>query len=397
VRSVVSVSFAHLIRFDVIALLRTAASKKRWRCALVLSQDVNRAMVTQPCLGKRQAVAVAVALSCVAILAFDRVAEPDAVPDFDHLWFAAKGLLQGRDPYLLIGPGREYNWPWLYYYPLTAPTSILPLAFLPLNVARAVFVAVPAGFLAFLLTRDGFGRLPFFASGAWVMAVKTAQWGPLVLCGLLVPWLGAFCSAKPNLGIGTLAGARSLGALFRMLAGSAGLVLLSLFVSPGWPSRWLDIIAQAPQPLSILTLWGGPLLLLTIVRWRRWEARMLLLFALVPQTSGAVGTLALLLVPRSLRALTILAILSYVPVFYAPQMDQTIEQWARREALATLYAVYLPVLFLVLRMPNKGPLPARLERIAQRLPRWLRGEPGPATDPVSMDDSPLTKSDERPN
>jgi hypothetical protein len=348
-------------------------------------------MVTRLQLGTRLAIAVAVALACVAILAFDSVAEPDAVPDFDHLWFAAKALLEGRDPYQLIGPGREFNWPWLYYYPLTAPTSILPLAFLPLTIARAIFVAVPAGLLAFLLTRDGFGRLPFFISGACLIAVKTAQWGPLVVCGLLAPWLGVFCAAKPNLGLGTLAGARSLGALVRMLVGAAGLVLISFVVSPGWPSRWLDIIAQAPQPLSIATLWGGPLLLLSVMRWRRWEARMLLLFALVPQTSGAVGTLPLLLVPRTFRGLTLLAILSYVPIFYAPQSSQTIEQWARRESLATLYAVYLPVLFIVLRLPNKGPLPARLERIAQRLPVWIRGEPGPAADPVTLDNTSVTR------
>ena len=353
---------------------------------MVLPDDRHTA---KPSLPTRFVVALAVAFVSVAILAFDSVAKPDAVPDFDHVWFAARAMLEGRDPYELIGPGREYNWPWLLYYPLTAPTSILPLALLPLTIARALYVAIPVGLLAFLLTRDGFGRLPLFISGAFLYSVKTAQWGPLVLCALMLPWFGFFCAAKPNLGIGTLAGARSLPALARMVAGAAALVILSLIMQPQWPSRWLDVIAQAPQPLSVLSIVGGPLLLLALLRWRRWEARMLLIFALVPQTSGAVGALPLLLVPRSFRAMTLLAILTYVPIFYAPQAGQTIEQWSYRETFATLFAVYLPVLWIVLKMPNQGPLPSKLESLAGRLPAWIRGNPGAATDPVSMDEQPL--------
>ena len=342
----------------------------------------------KPNLQTRVIVALAAALASVAILAVDSVAQPDAVPDFDHVWFAARAMLEGRDPYQLIGPGREYNWPWPLYYPLTAPTSILPLALLPLAVARALYVAVPVGLLAFLLTRDGFGRVPLFISGAFLYSVKTAQWGPLALCALIIPWFGFFLAAKPNLGSGTLAGARSLPALARMVAGAAALMVLSLILQPQWLRRWLEVIAQAPQPLPVLSLMGGPILLLALLRWRRWEARMLLIFALVPQTSGAVGTLPLLLVPRSFRAVTVLAILSYVPIFYAPQAGQTIEQWAYRETFASMVAIYLPVLWIVLRMPNHGPLPARLEALAGRLPTWIRGSSGPATDPVTMDEQP---------
>jgi len=348
--------------------------------------------VVAPTMRARLAVALGVALACITILVFDSIASPDAVPDFDHVWFAAKAILEGRDPYQLIGPGREYNYPWSLYYPLTAPTSILPLGFLPLVAARILFVAVPAGLLAYLLTRDGFSRLPLFASGAFLYSVKTAQWGPLAICGLLIPWLGVFCAAKPNLGLGILAGARSFGALTRMLLGVMGVVLLSFVLQPEWPKRWFEVITLAPQPLSVLTLAGGPLLLLALLRWRRWEARMLLLFALVPQTSGAVGALPLMLVPRSSRALTVLGILSYVPIFFAPQAGQTIEQWARRETLATLFAVYLPLLWLILRMPNQGPLPLKLEAVVARLPKWIRGEPGLSRDPVTMDGPPIAAS-----
>ena len=43
--------------------------------------------------------------------------------------------------------------------------------------------------------------------------------------------------------------------------------------------------------------------------------------------------------------------------------------------LSLTLGVYLPAAILVLRRPNRGPLPERLERLAQRLPRWLRGTP----------------------
>jgi hypothetical protein len=83
---------------------------------------------------------------------------------------------------------------------------------------------------------------------------------------------------------------------------------------------------------------------------------------------------------------TVLSILTYVPIFYAPQAGQTIEQWSYRETIATLFAVYLPVLWIVLRMPNHGPLPARIEALATRLPAWMRGRSAPAADPATMDD-----------
>ncbi len=339
----------------------------------------------------RAAAAAAIAVACGAMLAFDRWAAPDAVPDFDHVWFAARAMLEGRDPYALIGPGREYPWPWPLYYPLTAPASLLPLAPLPIEAARLLFVCAPAALLAFLLSRDGFARLALFASGAFLMAVKTAQWGPLILCGLLVPWIGLFIAAKPNLGLGALAGARSAGSVLRMVAGASAVLVVSIVLQPSWPARWLAVVAGAPQPLSIVTLTGGPLLLLSMLRWRRWDARLLLACALVPQTGSAVGTLPLLLVPRTFRSLLVMGILSYVPAFLAPRAGESMESWARRENLAALLAVYLPMLWLVLREPNRGPAPPWLERVVSRWPSWIRGEPGLAVDPVSLDDPPTAR------
>ena len=38
-----------------------------------------------------------------------------------------------------------------------------------------------------------------------------------------------------------------------------------------------------------------------------------------------------------------------------------------------LVAAIVPALIMVLRRPNEGELPARLERVSARLPMWIRG------------------------
>ena len=56
----------------------------------------------------------------------------------DQIWFAARALFAGQDPYVVIGPGRVFSFPWPFYYPLTAAVLGLPLALLPLTLARTV-------------------------------------------------------------------------------------------------------------------------------------------------------------------------------------------------------------------------------------------------------------------
>lgn len=353
-------------------------------------QDENGAgLKPGPSSRSRALAALAIGLACGLLVVYNEAAAPWAVPDFDQTWFAASALLEGRNPYALIGEGLEYHWPWPYYYPLMAPVSVLPLGWLPLEWARVVFVSAPAALLAFLLSRDGFHRLAFFASGAFLMNVKLIQWGPLMVCGLLIPWMGAFIAAKPNLGLGSIAGARSLGAGLQAFAGASALTLVAFALQPMWFQEWWGIVQSSPHFLSIVAVpFGGPLLLAALLRWRRWEARLLLALALIPQTPGVAGALPLLLIPRSFRTLLIVAILSYLPPILASERNETFAEWANREALMMLLAVFLPLLIVVLRLPNVGPVPAWIERRVSRWPEWLRGRSGPAADPVSILVSP---------
>src|SRR5690348_14747602 len=80
--------------------------------------------------------------------------------DFDQLWFAGRALLQHRDPYALIGPGREFRWPWPLVYPLSTVVAVLPLTALPVVAARIMFASLSVGVLTFALTQRGIGVLP---------------------------------------------------------------------------------------------------------------------------------------------------------------------------------------------------------------------------------------------
>src|SRR5215207_5028160 len=42
----------------------------------------------------------------------------DMPRDFDQLWFAARALLAGQNPYHLVGPGRSFPWEFPLFYPL---------------------------------------------------------------------------------------------------------------------------------------------------------------------------------------------------------------------------------------------------------------------------------------
>ena len=63
--------------------------------------------------------------------------------DLDQVWYAATALRHGLNPYDVIGPTATwFHWNWPLYYPMPAVLLALPLSFLPLAVARYVFVGV---------------------------------------------------------------------------------------------------------------------------------------------------------------------------------------------------------------------------------------------------------------
>src|SRR5262245_40297270 len=68
--------------------------------------------------------------------------------DFGQTWFAARAVLSGHDPYSLIGPGRAFEWPAPWFYPLPAALVAAPLAPLPEIRAMTLFAVISVGLFA---------------------------------------------------------------------------------------------------------------------------------------------------------------------------------------------------------------------------------------------------------
>ena len=142
----------------------------------------------RPTLGRRIILAFLLAAASSAILYASLEARPGSHTDFDISWFGARAMLEGRNPYALVGPGLEFEWPYRLLYPATALVIAIPFTVFSLHVAAVAFVAMSTFALAFGITREGWHRLPLFASAAFIDSVMTAQWSILMSAALFLPW-----------------------------------------------------------------------------------------------------------------------------------------------------------------------------------------------------------------
>lgn len=313
--------------------------------------------------------AALIAAFVAAYVVVHGLANPDFVSDFDQIWAGARALWEGKDPYLVVGPGREFGWRWPLYYPLPALVAVAPLGLLPVIAARAIFAGVSSGLLAWAITRDGWSRLPIFLSVSFMVTMELGQWSALYAASFFIPALGFFATAKPNFGVALGAAAYRVQSFFWLFVGAAVLLAISLVVQPGWFWSWLDNVRSAPhfKPYVLRPL--GFLLLLAALRWRRPEARWLVALALIPQAPSFYDQLLLSVVCLTSRESLIFAASTIVLFFYVgfntPQPDY--ESWGRLVGNGTLWICYFPALVMVLRRPNEGPLPAFLERAVIRL------------------------------
>ena len=336
---------------------------------------------TQRSANGRLAICLLIALGA-AFKAYWYAATGPIASDFDQLGFAGRALLEGRNPYEEICPGCAFEWGY-FYYPLTAVVAVLPLALLPQAVANAVFMAVSAGAFAWVLSRNGYGRVLVLLSVSMGYAVENVQWAPLYAASTGVPALAVFYAAKPSLALAFFAGWP------RWHAVVGGLVLLgiSLLWRPDWPADWLAALSHTtltpdggdgmPYLAPVQLLPTGPLVLLALLRWRRPEARLMAVLACIPQTLLMYESAALMLVPRTWRQAAVFVAGSWIAYAllrvgapYASRMA-----WYVRSGELMIWFLYLPCLAMLLRRPNEGGVPAWLERrlAHPRVPAWLRG------------------------
>jgi hypothetical protein len=130
---------------------------------------------------------------------------------------------------------------------------------------------------------------------------------------------------------------------------------LSFAVAGWWLPHWVAAIRSAGHFRPYVLHWGGPLLLLAALRWRRREARLLLAFAVVPQTTMIYETLPLLLIPRTRRECILLVTLANATAVIQLTVIRasSAAEYMWRHGDVALWLMYVPALIMVLRRPNE--------------------------------------------
>jgi hypothetical protein len=291
--------------------------------------------------------------------------------DFGLAWFSARAMFAGRDPYLLVGPGMEYFNPYHLYYPATAFVAAMPFAPLSEQAASIAFVALAAFLLVYGLTADGWHRLPLIASAAYMDSVLAAQWTIILTAAVFLPWLGLLAVAKPQTGLPVLAGATSRNAIVAGAIGALALLAVSLFLLPSWPSEWLAQIRSGNPLHAPLINPLGCLVALVLLRWRRPEAWLVFVTAMLPQTFMWYSALALLTVAATYREACALSLISTIGFLLGNlAIYKGISHLGTVAWMIYIAATFLPAVVVILRRPNEGAGPFWLSWIARH---WISG------------------------
>lgn len=321
--------------------------------------------------GRRWLVAIVIGIASAAMAVARYMKYPERAPDFLQVWYSARAMLRGLNPYDLVGPGLAYEWGWPLFYPATAMVAAMPVAYLPAMAAIALFIGGSTTLLAYGVTQNGWHRLWLFCSMPYVVALFVSQWSPVFTAALVLPPLAMLFAVKPNLGLALFLATHSTRVQCYAIAGGAILTVISLAFDPGWPADWLRSLGEGAQRPAITRL-GGPLILLALLRWRRPEARLIVALACVPQYAYWYEVVPLLMVPSTrveTLAFSLVTSLGWniEHMLASPPTEALINQQVG--ALMVFFA-YLPAVWIVMRRPNEGPrapLYQGLEQIALRI------------------------------
>jgi len=281
--------------------------------------------------------------------------------DFSWPWRGARALLDGADPYAVLGHTSPTVWPFNFplYHPATTLVVLAPFALLTPIAAGATFFGLSSALLAYAVTAESWRRLPLFVSPAFLYASLMVQFSPLLTAAAASGALAWLWIVKPNIGLAALAAQRTRRAAVAALGVGVLIGVVSLILMPGWPAVWLASVRDAPQYAAPLLTTGGPILLLAALRWRRPEARLLLAMACVPSSPIIYETLPLSLVPRSTREAWVVCALgwaTYATILLRGPYTSTVDL-TRASGPVLLWGLYVPCLILVLSRPN-APEPA---------------------------------------
>jgi hypothetical protein len=279
-----------------------------------------------------------------------RLDSPLGSLDIDAAWSAGRALLAHQNPYETIGPTGVYHYAWVFVYPLTLGAVALPLALLPLEIARAAFLILAAGVFGYAIGATRPWAWPLILSYPFTNAVNIVQWSPFFAASLIFPAFGVVAAVKPNLALALLAGARSRRHVMAIIGGGIALTAISLAFRPSWPVEWYHRASNASSGFDpFLFRPGGFLILAAALRWRDPDARLLLALGLVPQTGIWYEALPALLVARTYRQAAILTILSIVAWMASGWINVSTFTTARHNiGTLILWSILLPATLMVL-------------------------------------------------
>lgn len=297
----------------------------------------------------RIAAAAGVGLIAAAFRYAEHIRIRGAPSDFGAVWFGARSLLRGVNPYPLVGPGRVFDWDFHLNYPATALVAALPFSVFPEVVASVAFVFLSAALLTIAITRDDWNRIWILPSACFIVAARAAQWSPLYCASMFLPILGLILTVKPTLGAVTLASQYTKPSWRYVIAGAVFLGVTSLILFPAWPMEWMG--ALRPGEFQPVIFWpGGFIGLIAALRWRQPEGRMVVAMSIVPITASWYEALPLLFAGRTKRETQTLSLFSSVG-YIAQGLFSPAEEYVpvRYTRILLVMFCYLPALIVVLR------------------------------------------------
>lgn len=269
--------------------------------------------------GKRIAAAACFAALAGSLTLWVRLSGHFAFSDFDRSIWGARQVLGGIEPYGVGG----------LYYPMTAVVVAMPFAPLPLALSAALWTALGFGLLAYGLSARGWWPLLMLASFPALNAMQVAQWTPILTASALIPSLAFIAVAKPTTGFAIAAAYRGQTVNRWAVFGGLALVLIAFAVAPLWVPRWLASVRGAAEYVPLVRRPLGFLLLLALLRWRRPEALLIALLALVPTPMRAYDALPLVLVPESRREIMFALAMTCIAAYGASRIpDSTLAEQA---------------------------------------------------------------------
>jgi len=304
---------------------------------------------------RRLVLSIAIALLTGTWTAYMRLSYPGVASDLEIVLLGTKAWLGGLDPYATVTVGPP-GAPIPLMYPFPAVILFAPFIALGQPLLDILWTTLGAGFLAWALTAEHLfpPALLMFISTPFIFAIQTSQWTPQLTAAALLPWGGWLFACKPTTALWLFAYRPT----WRHVMTASIAIVISLALWPTWPLAWRTSFGVTV--VSPLTIPGGALMLLALLRWRRPEARLLATMAVVPHSTIVYEALPLFLVPATWVEAGILwaGTVAVVILHDAFGPYPTAAQWLAWSGGFLIWCVYLPALVMILRRPNVWPRPA---------------------------------------